>query len=323
MAPAGGTVFLDSTDGAAWHRQPGKDGWHPYAIAVGRAGILAIGGIGGHAATWKSSDGLAWTASRDAFPTPATGTDALTITDVVADGDGWLAVGRRDPDCQLDCGLEPNRSYVWRSSNGADWTRLADQASLKGGGMVAVARGDHGFVAAGVASDHAAIWTSPDGQAWSRVHDDPMFHGPQSPDGPFPVGATGVAAHDRVVVVVGMTSFADPPSVRAWWSADGRTWSKASIEKAAGGQLFSVSPTPVGFLAVGPSGGKSCRGGIWASSDGRAWRCVASGRGFEGFSPYAAAASDTIEVVVGLTDAGVVEESPDGFPGDTWTRPLH
>ena len=323
-AAAGLAVFLDSTDGSVWHRQKSSGAhWNPRTIAVGAAGLVAIGGIGGDAASWTSADGLIWTASRDAFPMPAVGSDSIEITDVVASGDGSVAVGRRDPYCNIDCGTTPSRAYVWRSSDGLHWTRIPDQAALKGGGMVAVTRGDHGLIAAGTASGRAVIWTSTDGTAWSRVPDARMFHGPATPDGPLPLAATGVAAQRGVVVVVGQAFGQDESEVRAWWSTDGVTWTAASVERAAGGQVFSVAATPSGFLAVGPSGPDSCRGGIWSSLDGRAWRCEASDPAFEGFGPYAAAGSDTVQVAVGLTNAGVGEESPSGLPGATFSRQMY
>ena len=143
-----------------------------------------------------------------------------------------------------------------------------------------------------------------------------MFQGPKD----APSYATGVAVRDGAIVVVGMAGYGDPPRARAWWSADGTTWAKAPVERGKGGQFFSVAATIDGFLATGPSGAESCLGGIWASTDGQAWRCDASAKRFADFSPYAAAASDTIEVVVGLTDAGYDEESPDPVPGDIWSR---
>ncbi len=75
-----------------------------------------------------------WTAHRNAFPTPAFGGDDVAVTDVVARGDGWLAVGRRDPVCQIDCGLTPIRAYVWTSGDGSHWTRVADRDVLEGRG---------------------------------------------------------------------------------------------------------------------------------------------------------------------------------------------
>jgi hypothetical protein len=132
----------------------------------------------------------------------------------------------------------------------------------------------------------------------------------------------GVAADHGVIVGVGM----DGPqgggdnSVRAWWSLDGRTWSEATGERFAGGQVFSVTSTPDGFLATGPSGPDSCLGGIWQSADGRAWTCVASDAAFTGFGPYAAAASPNVAIAVGLDASG--PETDRGFPGAVWVKRL-
>ena len=101
---------------------------------------------------------------------------------------------------------------------------------------------------------------------------------------------------------------------------DGRTWTKGTGQRFLEGQAFSVNTTPSGFLATGPSGSDSCRGGIWASTDGRAWACVASDPAFEGFGPYAAAGSPATEVVVGLGNGS--EPTDAGEPGIIWWRPV-
>ena len=80
-----------------------------------------------------SADGITWTARRNPFPTPAFGGDDIAVTDVVARGDGWLAVGRRDPVCRITAARR-RPAYVWTSGDGSHWTRVADQTSLKGGG---------------------------------------------------------------------------------------------------------------------------------------------------------------------------------------------
>ena len=251
----------------------------------------------------------------------------MSITDVVATDDGWLAVGRRDPACQINCDLDPIRAYVWTSSDGAHWTRVADQKAFKGGGMDAVARGDDGYVAAGLADGHAAIWTSSNGSKWSRVPDDPIFHGPKNM---WLCRRSTSPSAMAIVVVNGTFSSQDAARVRAWWSADGRTWSKASVEHGRDAAVHSVTATPDGFLALGWSVGCPGRtdpdpyrshGAIWASTDGRAWRCDLTDTGSQGFSPWAAAASDTAEVVVGSTDP--YDEDEDGSPpmvGTIWYR---
>jgi hypothetical protein len=124
--------------------------------------------------------------------------------------------------------------------------------------------------------------------------------------------AQGVVAGDGVIVAVGIDFGAQDVGfgngVRAWWSADARTWTEASVELWKDGGVSGVARTPTGFLAVGPTGGPpdgtSCIGGVWASADGRAWSCSALDPAFDGFSPSAVAASRTREIVLGLAEAG-------------------
>jgi hypothetical protein len=280
--------------------------------------VVAVGTIGDGPGAWFSTEGISWTAQPDAFPIPDVGSGSVVVTDVVADGTGWLAVGRWDPFCQIGCGTDPIRAFVWTSTNGTHWSRVATQSAFKGVGLNAVTRGADGFVAAGDAAGHAAILRSADGLAWSRVPDDPMFRGRTSSDGRS-LTATSAAFQDGDFAVLGMEQ-GEPSRVDAWWSADGRTWAKSVVEHAVDGQVFSATATPTGLLATGPSGGAGCVGGIWSSTDGRRWLCDATSLAFTGFGPYAAAANDAIVVAVGLTSAGVDEESPDGLPGDAWFR---
>ena len=324
-------LILDSDDGVTWQEQlRGRKGEYLGGLAVGPTGVLAMGSIGRRPATWTSPDGLTWTVHPKAFPAAPDGSgfdeDIVSVTDVVATDDGWLAVGRRDPACQFNCDLDPIRAYLWTSGDGAHWTRVADRKAFHGGGMEAVARGDDGYVAAGLANGHAAIWTSSDGSKWSRVPDDPIFHGPKD----MWAAEVDVAERDGIIVVTTTFGSQDAARVRAWWSTDGRSWSKASVEHGRDAAVHSVTATPDGFLAVGWSVGCPGRvdpdpnrshGAVWASTDGRVWRCDLTDTGSEGFSPWAAAASDTVEVAVGSTDPyDEDEEASPPMLGTIWYR---
>ena len=118
-------------------------------------------------------------------------------------GSGWLAVGREDPACQVNCGLEPVRSLAWTSRDGLSWEVVPDQEALLGGGMNAVSAFDGGYVAAGVSAGHAAIWTSPDGATWSRVPDAAAFHARPGAGAATDTAANWVASSDGIVVVAG------------------------------------------------------------------------------------------------------------------------
>jgi hypothetical protein len=291
-------------------------------LAAGPDGIVAVGDLDGRPASWFSTDGLTWTVQADAFPMPDLGTDTAGVGDVVATDAGWLAVGSENRLCNAGCGLDPVRALVWTSNDGLHWVRVADQASLGDAGMGSVIRGGPGFVAAGSTAGHAALWTSTQGLTWTRVDDDPMFHARPGTDPSFWAGVSGLAADDAVIVAVGMDGApgGGGNSVRAWWSTDGRRWAQATGERFLSGQVFDVTTTPEGFLTTGPSGEPSCLGGIWASSDGRSWQCVASDPTFAGFGPYAAAASTSVEVAVGLQ--ALSDPPPAGLPGAVWRRPL-
>lgn len=321
----GGGAFLDSRGGLTWHLQTTCAGCsYPAHLASGPRGVVAVGAVDNRPASWFSPDGLRWTVHAGAFSMPAIGTDTFEVTAAVATKDGWLALGREDPACNMNCGLAPVRALAWTSSDGLHWSRVADQRSLGGAAMTGVTRGGPGFVAVGLAGRHAAAWTTADGATWSRVPDAPLFHELPSADPSLWTTMSAVAAGHGSVVAVGTegNGGAHGPAARAWWSADGRTWVPAGGEGFASGgeidvRIESVTPTSAGFLAVGVSTG-ACRPGLWASTDGRAWQCVASGPAFTGFRPYAAAASPSVEVAVGLTS--VADPSPNGLPGAVWRR---
>ena len=329
LIEAGGG-FLASSDGRIWTHQSGtQPPDFPVSLAAGPGGVVAVGAIDGAPASWFSRDGLAWTARTNALPlnARATGTDAIEVTDVVATESGWLAVGREDPECNVNCGLAPVRSIVWMSRDGLHWTRGADQASLGGAAMIAVTRQAAGFVAVGLADLRAAAWTSADGLTWTRADDTPQLAGLQVDDPSVWTTMVSVASGHGVVVAVGHEGPGDAhgPAARAWWSSDGRTWAIADAADFHSGRetsamLAAVAATAAGFVAVGSTSG-GCPGGIWDSTDGHAWRCAAGAdRQLAGLVPYSVAASDSVTVVVGI--ASVPEPPLDGLPGAVWSRRL-
>src|SRR3954451_11655714 len=105
----------------------------PGALASGPLGGLAVGAMAlgpptndERPAVWLSADGSKWTTVANAFSAPRgagpTGQSRHSVTAVVATHTVWLAVGRQDPVCQLDCGLAPIRALAWTSSDGRKWT---------------------------------------------------------------------------------------------------------------------------------------------------------------------------------------------------------
>lgn len=162
-ALAGGGAFLDSDDGVTWNRQATTAKGFPGALAAGPRGVVAVGTIGDRLASWSSTDGLTWTSRAGGFPVPSSGPDVVQVTSVVATDDGWLAVGRRDGLCSLNCGLAPLGAIVWTSSDGLRWTRMADQPAFSKAAMTSVTRFGSTFVAVGLAVRRAVVWTSTNG----------------------------------------------------------------------------------------------------------------------------------------------------------------
>lgn len=322
-APIAGSVFLDSDDGVTWNQQATMAIGSPAALAAGPRGVVAVGTIGDRLASWASPEGLTWTSHAGGFPTPSTGPDVVEITGVVATDTGWLAVGRRDGICTLNCGLAPLGAIVWTSTDGLRWTRVADQAAFSKSAMTGVTRLGSTFVAVGFTVRRAVVWTSTNGTTWTRDPDAPLFH-PRSSKANAWTEMTGVTASDGLIVAIGMDAESlcqdvCGRSVRAWWSTDGKTWTKGTSADFLDSQAFSVSATPTGYLAAGPSGSDRCVGGIWASGDGRAWSCAATDPEFRGFAASAAAGSPSDEVVVGHQDDPA---ATDGAPGAVWWRPV-
>lgn len=296
--------FLESPDGLAWSLQ--DQSWptgQVWGMAAASRGVVAVGEIDGHAATWFSSDGSTWSIGPDAGSLHASDGAVIRMRDVTETGDGWLAVGEEDEPCQIGCPL-PIRAVIWTSADGIDWSQAPADASLANAAMTGVTRAGPGYVAVGQSSPMptpGVVWTSTDGRSWSRVADAPILHPPPDTDQTFGAFMQAVTiGREGTLVAVGSVGSQEVASALAWWSTDGETWAAGTGDRFRYGQLFDVAATPTGFLATGPSGALSCLGGIWSSTVGRSWSCVAEDPAFTDFAAYAAAASPYVEVVVGF-----------------------
>jgi hypothetical protein len=125
---------------------------------------------------------------------------------VTAASDGFVAVGYDGAD---------DGTAVWRSTDGARWTRVSPVGGLAAVGrpvrMLSVAADDHGLVAGGWTSDaangSAAAWESPDGVSWSQAEWTPVFSGGQMP---------GVTLAGGQALGVGRTGYPDNNQATAW-----------------------------------------------------------------------------------------------------------
>ena len=219
---------------------------------------------------WHSTDGVNWTAD------PRTQTlfgNAGALT--VAAGPRGLIV-RGSPNLLVSAGLTPvapgyanSAPLLWVSPDGAEWTRVADTTAFGDAVVLQVAAGRAGFVAIGQDSADR-IWFSSSGTDWQVV--------------PLPPGVFGGAdfyalrATESGFVIAGHTasSSTQPETVKpaAWWSADGRSWSKATVESDSVGRSMATLNVGSGGL-LGLEGAQSDHGaGAWSSVDGREWRLI-------------------------------------------------
>ena len=231
-------------------------------------------------ALWRSSDGTTWTR----IGVDATAFADSQIDELLATPTGLVAWGTDgQPVCNgqgegMTCGLMP--VMFWTSTDATTWTRIADVSTFAGATIAGVTAGADGIVAVGDTGwSEPTIWVSATGSAWQRLtlpsdtFKDAHFSSVRaSATGYVLGGAIGGQSPASGGVAVESTAVA-----ASWWSADGRTWTKGTVNRAggAGTSLGSIFVGADGMVAVGSaSGGKS--GTAWVSVDGRTWQPVAN-----------------------------------------------
>ncbi|HJW22049.1 MAG TPA: hypothetical protein VJ506_06445 [Candidatus Limnocylindrales bacterium] len=304
------TVALDSTDGSTWHSGSpfGRDAAVRALAARADGSVVAVGTSGHRPAIWHSADGVSWTEGVNPASPRSIASSTIHVTGAVAMDSGWLAVGREDPACQVDCGVEPSRALAWTSPDGRRWAAVSEQPSLRPGGMNVVTRAPFGYLAAGVADRGPAIWTSTDGLRWSRAGDVPT---PPSTDPSTWVTIVAASASPDVAVCVADSLGLGPggaPVILAWSSTNGGAWQPAVLAGANPVLRQSVVWTADGWLVAG----ERWRGELnwalvaWGSVDGRVWRAMSTESQAAMFVPTTVAASAAIEVAIGLADVGAL-----------------
>jgi hypothetical protein len=232
-ADAGLAVWL-SGDGETWERVPqpaGMDGVPRAIVATadrwiiyGNSPPLEPGAGPEHAVIWTSGDGRQW-AAADTPP----GED-VEIHDLVATGEGLLAIGRRAVIGGGDIAWDP---VVWRSRDGLSWDALAT-IGLPTDTVVAVSPGADGAVALGAMSTEggdsyrATIASSADGERWHSLVDGPGWDGVFVWEG---------AADGGRLVVAGTLVRGEVEEIRIW-SLDGSSWRDSPAILAGEGSLF-------------------------------------------------------------------------------------
>ena len=276
--------------------------WGDGYVAVGR---LPVGAGLTQAGFLTSPDGLNWTVTYQFDPVGDRYPQHL-----VASGDTLFAFSPRALD-DVEIVL-PSGSYsgplVWSSTDGAAWT-LVDSPSWEEGwrearqhvgalpagwvttqydietGFVDAARGPAGIIAIGNSFADDGLGLAPillhsfDGLTWSRSI--------LPNDSPSAI-LNSIAAVDGGYVVVGAVDVGSDPRTAvpaAWYSADGLTWTRATVED----DPDFVASGEFGPLAAGTDGLVTCfnsrsmgAGGWrymdpWTSTDGLTWTAARVG----------------------------------------------
>ena len=276
--------------GLAWSAPVAlSDASSVYDIATFDGGLVAVGQVAGasgssEVAVWRSSDGTEWAPlarGGSTFAGASVQHIAVTSAGLVA----WGTVG--EPVCTGSgegATCEPVPVMIWTTSDAIAWTRVADLSAFAGASIRAVAEGPFGLVAVGDTGwDKPAIWVSDVGTSWQRL----ALPSSAFKDAHF----TDLRATTSGYVVAGGTGTVPfpgaggPPSstskvAAGWWSADGRTWAKATVKRTGntGTSLGTLSIGARGMVAVGSAtGGKI--GTAWTSPDGHGWTPIAPGYG--------------------------------------------
>ncbi|MCC6617461.1 MAG: hypothetical protein IT341_00320 [Chloroflexi bacterium] len=271
---------------------------HLYDLVAWNGGYVAVGevdGSDGHgtAAFLTSPDGVDWTVAHRIAP----GFGRIP-RHVVTFGDELLAFSRPDTDA-----LPLGNAYghvVWTSTDGLSWSERTSASwqdawadrwigPMPAGwdptqhgvatGLVDVASGPRSIVAIGNAFGDGAmtpiILHSTDGLAWVAA---------SLPAGSDSALLNSVVTHDGRFVITGATGvWTDPRTsiAAAWYSDDGLTWARASVEADEPSQDVG---TEFGPLWAGRDGLLTCRGNRemaaggwrymveWVSTDGSAWQ---------------------------------------------------
>jgi hypothetical protein len=223
------------------------------------------------AAAWTSADGRRWDRVVDL---PAA--DDTPLAAVAARGSTVVAVGRH--------GTAP---AVWASADSLHWQEAqlpvasgvasdvagpVQAAAVAGGSDFAVG----GWAGAPNAVPSARFWVSPDARHWTVAT--------LAPAEKLDSRVVAIAAARGRFVAVGETGpEGSPTGSAAWWSDDGRRWSRvppATLPPDA--TLEAVGAAPTGFVAVGSSVARD-RAVVWLSSDGRHWSPAADQPAFHHF----------------------------------------
>jgi hypothetical protein len=315
VGKAGGKPAVQRYQGGQWSQENAQAGSGAMrALAVSGSTVVAAGlvvdqGLDVDAGIWRRTGGGSWLLTCGdqvcGDSAPGAGRGRQQVLDLVAmSGRAFVAVGRETSEGS-------NRPAVWRSQGGTNWTRVAGE-DLSGAGefITGVAARGNTLVAVGSSGRDGAAWISDDGgSTWTKVIDDDLAARGRS------VEPQAVSPAPSGFVAVGRERLerGSKTGPVAWFSADGRSWSRASIQKAefSGQQMTAVTSTADGLVAAGADRRRN-RAAIWESADGEEWSPVSS-------SSFSGGKLPAMTSIDRLADGTVLAVGYAGGDGRAWT----
>ena len=225
-------------------------------------------------------------------PTATAGRPTVDLTDVVADGSGYLAAGD-----------VADSAAVWSSGDGRRWsaTQLPGRSTSIGSasvGAVTVTTSGTAVVAGDLypaRGSRVAVWLkAPSDSTWRSINS-PTFVSPVEDDYGFYRVST-LAGGLGGVVLAGTHVADGHQDLALWFSEDGTTWQHGSATRTTtlsaddrddnrspypafrapdngSVDIYAVAAVGQGFVAAGAitEGGRE-RPVVWRSADGRVWR---------------------------------------------------
>jgi len=228
------------------------------AVAAGTDGSTG----GPDAALWRSSDGSNWE-SVSGLALPGTGETIKRLTNISGTrlaAAGWQSAG----------GELGQEGAVWIFPSTLD----PEPPVLVGGAgdqrINRVVQLRNRLVAVGFADGDAGVWVSDDRDLWSPV-DDAALGGEGRQE------ILDAANFGSRVVAVGTETVDGETKGVAWLSADGDSWTRASVLADPGpvmlNRVFSLSPNKkrMGFPSLVAGGSAQGDAAVWTSNDGVGW----------------------------------------------------
>jgi hypothetical protein len=261
--------------GEAWQYLadfPGEAAIEVSAVLPRGEGFVAVGfepapgeGFGGrrNGVIWSSADGRSWTRERPASLDNAAPLFIASLNEVLyVFGEYSLCPEFAEED---ECDDAPDAGVaLWRSTDGADWQRVAVPDAMRDSILDGVAVGLGGLVAYGSTDEDllGVLFLSPDGENWQEVYDVAAVD---------PISALGAGPERLVAFGTRYLPDEDDVETLAGYS-DGGGFAPGQLPPGQRGVIEAVAFGPAGFVAVGVAFAPIAEGAVaLVSQDGQQW----------------------------------------------------